>query len=158
MLHKFGKLKYFSTTYIIEIIMHDFFCFHDDNENEVVAAHIPQHRDSKNKKPQHQDSKTKKLWYWDLGTKTLYIEKHRQINHIIMIPKRFFRGRKATISRLKNHNIEIPRPKNQDIKLLWNSDPHVPWWLMLILILAFSDLTRHVEDMGIRCFLVALAA
>ena len=41
--------------------MLDFFCFHDDNENEVVEAHIPQHRDSKNKKPRYQDSKTKKL-------------------------------------------------------------------------------------------------
>ena len=59
MLHKFGKLKYFST-YMIEIIMHDFFCFHDDNENEVVEAHIPQHRDSKNNTTtsRFQDQKT----------------------------------------------------------------------------------------------------
>ena len=31
--------------------MCDFFCFHDDNENNAVEAHIPGHRDSKTKKP-----------------------------------------------------------------------------------------------------------
>ena len=39
--------------------MRDFFCFHDDNENEAVEAHIPRHRDSKTKKPRHQDLETK---------------------------------------------------------------------------------------------------
>ena len=43
--------------------MRDFFCFHDDNENEV-----PRHWDSNTKKPRHRDSKTKKLRLQDSGT------------------------------------------------------------------------------------------
>ena len=89
-----------------------FFCFLDDNENDAVEAHIPRHRDSKTKKPrhrysktkkpQHRDSKTKKLRHRDSGTKHHYIEKRRQISHDIVIPTRFFRGRKDTTSRFQD--------------------------------------------------------
>ena len=46
-----------------------FFCFHDDNENEAVEAHIPRHRDSKTKKPRHRDSKAEKPRHRDSKTK-----------------------------------------------------------------------------------------
>ena len=45
--------------------------------------------------------------------------KRRQINHNIVIPRRFFQ-------RTKSHDIEIPRPKSHDIEFLWNSDPDAP--------------------------------
>ena len=48
--------------------MHDFFCFHDDNKNKAVEAHIPW--DSKTKKPQDREFMTKKLRHRDSGTKT----------------------------------------------------------------------------------------
>ena len=94
-----------------------FFCFHDDNENEAVEAHIPRHWDSKTKKSQHRDSMTKKPRHrgsktkkprhrgsktkkHDTETRVLkHHEKWRQISHDIVIPRRFFRGQKATTSR-----------------------------------------------------------
>ena len=54
------------------------------------------------------------------------IEKRRQISHDIMIPRRFFRGQKATTSRFQDHDIEISRPKSHDIEFLWNSNPYAP--------------------------------
>ena len=127
-----------------------FFCFRDDNENEVVEAHIPRHwdsktkksrhrdsktknprhrdskttkprhrhsktkktrhQDSKTKKPRHRDSKTKKPRHrgsktkrHDIETRVLkHHEKWRQISHDIVIPRRFFRGQKATTSRFQD--------------------------------------------------------
>ena len=118
-----------------------FFCFHDDNENEAVEAHIPRHRDSKTKKPRHrdskikkrrhQDSKTKKPRHRDSGTKT---PQHREMkankpqHHD---SKTFFQRAKShdvEIPRLTNHDIEILRPKSRDIEFLWNSDPYAPWY------------------------------
>ena len=63
-----------------------------ENENEVVGAHIPRHRDSKTKKPRHQDSKAKKPRYRE--TETIN-PRHRD-------SKTFFRGPKATISRFQD--------------------------------------------------------
>ena len=131
-----------------------FFCFHDDNENEAVEAHIPWHRDSKTKKlwhrdsktkkprlrdsktkkRQHQDSKTKKPRHRDSGTKT---PRHREMEtnkprH--RDSKAFFQRTKShdiEILRLKNHDIEIPRPKSHDIEFLWNSDTYAPWYIPL---------------------------
>ena len=54
------------------------------------------------------------------------IEKRRQISHDIMIPRRFFRGQKAAISRFQDHDIEISRPKSSVIEFLWNSNPYAP--------------------------------
>ena len=46
------------TTHMLTLIMwHNRF---SENENEIVEAHLPRHRDSQTKKPQHRDSKPKK--------------------------------------------------------------------------------------------------
>ena len=100
--------------------MRDFFCFHDDNENEAVEAHIPRHRDSKTKKPRHRDSKTKKPRHQDSKTKK---PRHRETETIN--PRH--RDSKAFFQRSKSHGIEIPRPKTtksrfQDQKAtIWSS-------------------------------------
>ena len=80
--------------------MRDFFCFHDDNENEV-----PRHWDSNTKKPRHRDSKTKKLRlrFGDYEIREHHdIEKCRQISQEIMIPRHFFRGQKAITLRFQD--------------------------------------------------------
>ena len=67
-----------------------------------MEAHIPRHRNSKTKKPRHRDFKTKKPRHPDLGTKT---PRHREMETIksdIVIPRRFFRGLKATTSRFQD--------------------------------------------------------
>ena len=58
---------------MIEINLRNFFCFHDENENEAVETHIPRHRGSKTKKNRYRDTKTKKR---DSGTKT---PRHREM-------------------------------------------------------------------------------
>ena len=128
-LHKFGQLKYFQRHNWHNYAW--FFCFHDDNENEAVEAHIPRDWDSKTKKPRHRDSKTKKPRHQDSGIKTprhweMEINKPQHRNS-----KAFFQRTKShniEIPRLKNHDIEIPRPKSYDIEFLWNSDPYAPWY------------------------------
>ena len=73
-----------------------------ENENEVVEAHIRRHRDSRTKKPRHRDSITKKLRHQDSKTKN---PRHRETETNkpdIVIPKRFFRGQKATTSRFQD--------------------------------------------------------
>ena len=127
------KIKIFFNN-ITDIIMRDFFCFHDDNENEAVETHIPRHRDSKTKKPRHRDSKTKKPQHWDFTTK-----KPRHRDSAIKTPrhgqtetnkpqhrdsKTFFQRTKShdiQIPRLKNHAIKIPRPKTHDIEFEWGN-------------------------------------
>ena len=42
-----------------EIILYDFFYFHDENKSEAVETHIPRNRDSKTKKERHRDSGSK---------------------------------------------------------------------------------------------------
>ena len=101
--------------------MRDFFCFHDDNENEAVEAHIPRHRDSKTKKPRHRDSKIKKH---DIkipkpknhdieirGLKHLNIEKWRQISHNIVIPRLFLQGKKPW-----HRDSKTKKPRHWDSK------------------------------------------
>ena len=100
-----------------------------ENENEVVEAHIPRHRDSKTKKPRHWDSKTKKPRHWDSGTKKLRHRGMETIQSGHRDSKAFFQRIKShniEISRLKNHDIEIPRPKSHYIEFLWNCDPYTP--------------------------------
>ena len=91
----------------------NFFCFHNDNENEPVEAHIPRHRDSKTKKPRHRDSKTKKPRHQETETNK---PRHRD-------SKEFFQ-------RTKSYDIKIPRWKSHDIEFLWNPDPYAPWYLI----------------------------
>ena len=98
-----------------------FFCFHDDNENEAVEAHIPRHRDSKTKKPQHRDSKTKNPRHRETETKK---PGHRDSKAFFQRPK----SHDIEIPRLKNHDIEIPRSKSHDIEFQWNCDPYAPWY------------------------------
>ena len=126
---------------IIDINYAQFFCFHDDNENEAVEAHIQWHRDStKTKKTQHQDSKTKKPGQRDSKTKK---SRHRDsktkkpsyrdfktkkprhwdsgtktLGHReTETNKPRYRDSKAFFQRTKRHDIKIPRLKNHDIEI-----------------------------------------
>ena len=81
----------------------------NENENEAMDARIPRHLDSKTKKPRHRNSRTKN-------------PRHRERE----TTKPQHCDSKAFFQRRKSHNIEIPRPKNHDIKFLWNSDPYPP--------------------------------
>ena len=79
------------------IIWHNRF---SENENEVVEAHLPRHRDSQTKKAQHRDSKAKKPRHGETET----------INPWDRDSKTFFQT-------TKSHDIEIPRLKNRDIEI-----------------------------------------
>ena len=82
---------------------HNKFC---ENKSEAVETHIPRHRDSKTKKPRHGDSKTKKPRHRDSKakkprhrdskTKKLQHRETETTKPRIVIPRHFFRGRKAT--------------------------------------------------------------
>ena len=109
-----------------------FFCFYNENENEVVETHIPQHwdlktkklrhhQDCKSKKPRHRDWRTKAPWHWE--TEAIK-PRHRD-------PNAFFQSTKSHdvgIPRLKNIYIKIPILKSHDIKFLQNSDLYAPWY------------------------------
>ena len=104
---------------IIDIIMHDFFCFHDDNKNKVwrhiyhdIGIPRAKNHDVEIPRPKNRDIEIR-------GLKHHGIEKWRQISHGIVIPRCFFQSRKS-------HDIKIPRPKSHDIEFLWNSDPYAP--------------------------------
>ena len=79
------------------------------NENEVVEAHIPQHRDSKTKKPRNggknpKKTATSKFDNWNTMTE-------KQTN------KRQHCDTKTFFQRTKSHDINIPRLKNHDIEI-----------------------------------------
>ena len=97
------------------------------NENEVVEAYMPRHRDSETKKPRHRDSKTKKPQHRDLGTKTPRHRETERNKERHRDSKAFFQRTKTygiEMPRLKNHNIEIPRSKSYDIEFQRNPDPY----------------------------------
>ena len=87
---------------IIDIIMHDFFCFHDDNKNKVwrhiyhdIGIPRAKNHDVEIPRPKNRDIEIR-------GLKHHGIEKWRQISHGIVIPRCFFRVEKATISRFQD--------------------------------------------------------
>ena len=85
-----------------------------ENENEAVEAYIPQHQDSKTKKPRHRDSETKKLWHRNSGTETPRNKETEKNKPLHRDSKALFQSTKSheiKIPRLKNHYIEISRPK-----------------------------------------------
>ena len=91
-LHKFGQLKYFQRHNWHNYAW--FFCFHDDNENEAVEAHIhdieiprPKNHDIEIPRPKNHDIEIRGLKHHD-------IEKWRQISHDIVILRCFFRDKK----------------------------------------------------------------
>ena len=125
-----------------EIILYDFFYFHDENKSEAVETHIPRNRDSKTKKPRHRDSRTKKARHRDSGSKTPQHWETETNKSRHRYPKPFFQRTKShniEIPRLKNHDMEIPKLKNHDIKFLRNADPYTHWyyqhnsWLALVM-------------------------
>ena len=125
-----------------EIILCDFFYFHDENKSEAVETHIPRNRDSKTKKARHRDSRTKKARHRDSGFKAPQHWETETNKSRHRYPKPFFQSTKShniEISRLKNHYIQIPKLKNYDIKFLRNSDPYAHWyyqhnfWLALVM-------------------------
>ena len=89
---------------MIQNILRGFFVFNIKTKTRPWR-HIPRHRDPKTKKPRHRDSKTKKPRHRDSGTKKNDIEKQRQLSHDIVIPRHFFRGRKATTSRFQDQKV-----------------------------------------------------
>ena len=98
------------------------------NENEVVEAHIPQHRDSKTKKPRNGEKNPKKTATSKFDNWNTMTEKQTNKRQHCDT-KTFFQRTKShdiNIPRLKNHNIEISRPKSYDIEFLRNSDPYAP--------------------------------
>ena len=88
-----------------------FFYLHDDNENEAVEAHIPQHQipipknhDIQIPRPKNHEIQIPRPKNRDIGIFGLKhhdIEKWRQTSHNIVVPRRFFRGQKATTSRFQ---------------------------------------------------------
>ena len=87
-----------TTHMLISIMWHNRF---SENENEVVEAHIPRHRDSKTKKPRHRETETINLRHRDSKTFFKRTQSHDIENR-----------------RVKNHDIEIPRLKTHEIEFL----------------------------------------
>ena len=89
-----------------------FFCFHDDNENEAVEAHIhdieiprPKNHDIEIPRPKNHHIEIPRPKNHDIEIprpENDDIEKRRQISHDIVISRRFFRGQKATTSRFRD--------------------------------------------------------
>ena len=97
-LHKFGQLKYFSTT----IFVSQFFVFTMITKTRQwrhiyhdIGIPKPKNHDIKIPRPKNHDIEIRGLNHQD-------IEKWRQISHDIVIPRHFFRGQKATSSRFQN--------------------------------------------------------
>ena len=67
------------------------------NENEVVEAHIPQHRDSKTKKPRNGEKKPKKTATSKFDNWNTMTEKQTNKRQHCD-PRHFFRGQKVTTS------------------------------------------------------------
>ena len=78
------------TTHMLTLIM--WYKRFNENENEVVEAHIPR----------HQDSKTKNLRHRDLGTKTPRHQETETNKPQHRDSKAFFRGQKATTSKFQD--------------------------------------------------------
>ena len=104
--------------------MHDFFYFHNENENEIVKAQILQHRDPKTTKPWHQNSKAKTPRHQDSGTKTT---RHRD-------SETEKPGNQDT--RLKSHGIEF----------LLNYDLYSPWYRSIMGIWILASWEKRSED------------
>ena len=97
-LHKFGQLKYFSTT----IFVSQFFVFTMITKTRQwrhiyhdIGIPKPKNHDIKIPRPKNHDIEIRGLKHQD-------IEKWRQISHDIVVPRHFFRGQKATSSRFQN--------------------------------------------------------
>ena len=117
-LHKFGQLKYFSTT----IFVSQFFVFtmitktrqwrhiyHDIGipkpKNHDIKIPRPKNHDIEIPRPKTHDIEIPRPKNHDIEIprpKNHDIEKRRQISHDIVIPRRFFRGQKATTSRFQD--------------------------------------------------------
>ena len=113
---------------IIEIILRDFFCFHNENRNEAAETHILRHQNPKTKNPRYRDSKIKKPRHRESKTKK---PRHRD-------SKTFFQ-------KTKSHDIEIPRLKNHDIEFLWNCDPYAPWYLFVVQVRVLGVLKNVID-------------
>ena len=97
-LHKFGQLKYFSTT----IFVSQFFVFTMITKTRQwrhiyhdIGIPKPKNHDIKIPRPKNHDIEIRGLNHQD-------IEKWRQISQDIVIPRHFFRGQKATSSRFQD--------------------------------------------------------
>ena len=97
-LHKFGQLKYFSTT----IFVLQFFVFTMITKTRPWR-HI--YHDIWIPRPKHHNIKIPRPRNHNIeigGLKHHGIKKCRQISHDIVTPRRFFRGQKATTSRFQD--------------------------------------------------------
>ena len=108
-LHKFGQLKYFSTT----IFVSQFFVFTMITKTRQwrhiyhdIGIPKPKNHDIKIPRPKNHDIEIRGLKHQD-------IEKWRQISHDIVIPRHFFRGQKATSSRFQNYKTTTLRFQDQ---------------------------------------------
>ena len=129
--------------------MHDFFYFHNENENEIVKAQILQHRDPKTTKPWHQDSKAKTSRHQDSGTKTQRRQETETIKPWHRYPKAFFQKTKKT----RHRDSETEKPGNQDTRLkshgiefLLNYDLYSPWYRSIMGIWILASWEKRSED------------
>ena len=100
MLHKFGQLKYLRDSFVFTMITKTWSWGTYANPytkpiyNDIGIPR-PKNHDIEIPRPKNHHIKIQ-------GLKNHDIEKRRQINHNIVIPRRLFRGQKATVSRFQD--------------------------------------------------------